>query len=61
MNPKFRILYLLLGFSGLIYLGYYVISSFPDFNPVGVLLITIPDIVFFALAYKTYPVENDLN
>ncbi|MDB4905120.1 MAG: hypothetical protein JWQ63_4401 [Mucilaginibacter sp.] len=60
MSPKFRLLYLFLGFAGLFCLVYYVVTSFPDVNPINVLLITIPDIIFFSLAYKTYPVENDL-
>jgi hypothetical protein len=61
MNPKFRFLYLFLGFSGLLFLIYYVIISFPNINPAYVLAITIPDMLFFSLAYKTFPVENDLN
>jgi hypothetical protein len=61
MNPKFRFVYLVLGFSGLLFLIYYVMVTFPDVNPAYVLAITIPDMLFFAFAYKTFPVENDLN
>jgi len=61
MNPKFRSIYLLLGFTGLLYLVYHAISTFADgINPISVLLIAIPDMVFFFLAYKTYPVENEV-
>jgi hypothetical protein len=60
MNQKFRYLYLLLGFAGLIYLVYHVISNFNEgVNPINVLLITIPDMLFFFLAYKTYPIETE--
>jgi len=59
MNPKFRTLYLLLGFIGLIILIYQIISTLPDVNPVSVLLVTVPDMLFFFLAYKTYPVEEN--
>jgi len=61
MNPKYRIIYLLIGFIGLIALIGYTISNFPDnINPAFILLITIPDMVFFYLAYKTYPVESEM-
>ena len=59
MNPKFRPIYLLLGFSGLLYLMYYAVSSFSDgINPATVLAISLPDLVFFFLAYKTYPAKG---
>ena len=61
MNPKYRFVYLLLGFIGLGYLAYHIITTFEDgVNPGFVLLITIPDMVFFFLAYKTYPAENEM-
>jgi hypothetical protein len=34
------------------------VLTFPDINPVDVLVITIPDMLFFFLAYKTYPAET---
>jgi len=58
MNPKFRILYLLVGFAGLALLIFQIISTLPDVNPVNMLLITVPDMLFFFLAYKTYPAEE---
>jgi hypothetical protein len=58
MNPKFRFVYLLLGFVGLGLLIYQVMSTLPDINPISVLIITVPDMLFFFLAYKTYPVES---
>jgi len=33
-------------------------STLPDINPISVLIITVPDMLFFFLAYKTYPVES---
>ena len=64
MNPRYRFVYLLLGFIGLAYLAYYVITTFTEssdvVNPGFVLLITVPDMVFFFLAYKTYPAENEM-
>jgi hypothetical protein len=58
MSPKFRAIYLLLGFAGLAMLLYSVISTLPDVNPGAILLIAIPDMIVFFLAYKTYPVEE---
>ena len=59
MNPKFRALYLVLGAAGLILLGYYTIKSFPEINPGMILLITVPTMLFFFLAYKTYPIIEE--
>jgi hypothetical protein len=58
MNPKFRFFYLLGGTIGLVFLIYQAIITYPDINPASVLMITIPDMVFFFLAYKTYPIET---
>ncbi|MDF2432988.1 MAG: hypothetical protein JWP44_2619 [Mucilaginibacter sp.] len=60
MNPKFRYVYLLGGVLGLALLIYQIVDNFPDFNPGMVLLITVPDMVFFFLAYKTYPEEEEI-
>jgi hypothetical protein len=57
MNTKFRSLYLILGFAGLLFLLYRAIVTYPFIDPAGVLAITIPDMLFFYLAYRTYPVE----
>ncbi|ASU35574.1 hypothetical protein [Mucilaginibacter xinganensis] len=57
-NPKYRSLYLMIAFAGFIFLAYDVLIAFPDINPLRVLLIAFPDMVFFYLAYKTYPVEE---
>jgi hypothetical protein len=63
MNPKYRSIYLLLGFTGLAYLLFHLIVTFAAYgadglNPGLVLLIAIPDLVVFFLAYKTYPAES---
>ena len=55
MNPKFRSVYLAGGVIGLIWLIYEIANTFPDIDPIHVLVITVPDLVFFFLAYKTYP------
>jgi hypothetical protein len=60
MNIALRFFYLLGGIAGLALLGYQVVVTFPDINPINVLVITIPDMVFFFLAYKTYPVGESL-
>ena len=57
MNYVLRFVYLLLGIAGLGLLGYQVIETFPDVNPIDILVITIPDLLFFFLAYRTYPVD----
>ena len=57
MNPKFRSVYLAGGVIGLIWLIYEVGVTFPDIDPIHILVITVPDLVFFFLAYKTYPAE----
>jgi hypothetical protein len=57
MNPKFRPLYLIAGAIGLISLIYYAITNTSNMDPAAVLAISLPDMVFFYLAYKTYPEE----
>ena len=60
MDPKYRLIYLLLGFTGLIYLVCQVLFTMSaELNLGLILLIAIPDLVFFYLAYKTYPVESE--
>ncbi|WP_428330541.1 hypothetical protein [Mucilaginibacter sp.] len=59
MNPKFRNLYLFLGFIGLAFLAYELVDTYADINPLSILLISLPDMVFFYLAYKTYPAEDN--
>jgi hypothetical protein len=58
MDAKFRWLYLLVAGVGLVYLVYTAITTFPDVDVARVLLITIPDMLFFFLAYRTYPETN---
>ena len=55
MNPKFRSVYLLGGVIGLALLIWEAANTFPDIDPIHVLVIAVPDLVFFFLAYKTYP------
>ena len=62
MNAKFRYLYLLSGAAGLILLFYYIIGNISDpsnIDPVRVLIIAVPDMLLFFLAYKTYPPEQE--
>jgi len=59
MNPKFRLLYLFLGLNGLIWSINYVLTAFPVVNSATILLIVIPVIAFFLLAYKTWPVAEN--
>lgn len=61
MDPKYRVIYLLLGFTGLVYLICRVIFTMSaELNLGVIILIAIPDLVCFYLAYKTYPVESDM-
>lgn len=57
MNPKFRALYLIFGTIGLALLIFEVVLGLPNIDPVMVLAIAVPDMLFFYLAYKTYPDE----
>ena len=55
MSPKFRLLYLLIAIAGLAFLVYRIIDTFSDIDPLDTLLISLADMLFFYLAYKTYP------
>jgi hypothetical protein len=60
MNTKLRYLYLFLGGIGFVFLFYYFfdnLSDISDIDPVRILVIAIPDLLFFFLAYRTYPPE----
>jgi hypothetical protein len=62
MNVKFRYLYLLLGAVGFVMLFYYFFQNLPDISnidPIRILVIAVPDMLFFFLAYKTYPPEKE--
>jgi hypothetical protein len=59
MNPKYRYFYLSVGAVGFIMLFYQIISDLPEIDPIRVLCISVPDLVFFFLAYKTYPSEPE--
>jgi hypothetical protein len=59
MNPKYRYLYLTVGAIGLILLIFQIISNLPEIDPVRILLIAVPDMLFVFLAYKTYPPEPE--
>jgi hypothetical protein len=61
MNPKYRSLYLMIAFAGLLFLAYDAFLAYPDINPLRVLLISFSDMIFFFLAYKTYPVEEGVS
>ncbi len=58
MIVKLRNFLLFFGFTGLAFLIYQVVVAYPNFNPEDVLLITIPDMLLFLLAYRTYPSEQ---
>jgi hypothetical protein len=53
-----RVFTLSTAMGGLIILCYYIYESFPSVNPETLLCITIPDMLLFYLAYKTYPEEE---
>lgn len=55
MNPKYSYLYLMIAFAGLFFLACDSFIGYRDIDPGRVLLIAIPDMIFFYLAYKTYP------
>lgn len=59
MNPKFRLLYLFLGFNGLIWSVNYILTAFPVINSATILLIVLPVTAFFLLAYRTWPVNEN--
>jgi hypothetical protein len=59
MNPKYRYLYLFVGAIGFFLLFYQIIGNLPEIDPVRILLISVPDMLFFYLAYKTYPPEPE--
>jgi|HubBroStandDraft_5_1064220.scaffolds.fasta_scaffold235778_2 hypothetical protein len=58
MNAKFRPFYLIAGAIGLGLLIFYVLSNPSDIDPATVLIIALPDMFFFYLAYKTYPEDS---
>jgi len=55
MSSRFRIVYLFIAFVGLGLLGYLAVSTYPYINFGHIMLATTGDMVFFFLAYKTYP------
>ncbi|WP_428330877.1 hypothetical protein [Mucilaginibacter sp.] len=55
LNSKFRYLYIFIGLAGLGLMVYIVVDSYPFVNPGYILLTATIDMVFFFLAYKTYP------
>lgn len=57
MITMFRLLYVVLGAIGLAVMLLEVIVDFNDINPGKIFLIALIDMVFFYLAYKTYPEE----
>jgi hypothetical protein len=53
-----RALLLIFALGGLLVFGYYVCTTFPDLDSGIILCITVPDMLFFYLAYKTYPEQS---
>ncbi len=60
-NTRYRYFYIIAGFLGLVFLGIEIIANYPEVNPETILLISIPDMVLFFLAYKTYPLDDEDN
>ena len=58
MNAKYFTLYLMIAFAGLIFLALDSFIGYRDIDPARVLLIAIPDMILFYLAYKTCPSEK---
>jgi len=58
LNAKFRMAYILCGIIGYIFLFYYMMDTLPYSNYAEIMLIAAGDMVFFALAYKTYPANE---
>ena len=54
-NYFVRVSALLVAITGFFMLGYYYYAVFPAVSAQTVLCIAIPDMMFFYLAYKTYP------
>ena len=61
MNPKLRPLYLLLGAAGLFTLVFQILYFLPNFDLYMILTISLPDMLFFYLAYLTYPPDPEPN
>jgi hypothetical protein len=59
MNAKLRPLYLLVGFTGLFFLLFRIVADIQNLDLVLVISIAVPDMLFFYLAYLTYPPEAD--
>ena len=59
MNSKFRPLYLLAGFAGLLFLLFRIVADIQNLDLVLVIAIAVPDMFFFYLAYLTYPPEAE--
>jgi len=57
LNPKYRYVYILTGFILIIALIYFSVANFADTTALNVLEFTVPALLFFSLAYKTYPRE----
>ncbi|HVW97981.1 MAG TPA: hypothetical protein VHA56_18565 [Mucilaginibacter sp.] len=55
MNAKYFPLYLMIAFAGLIFLAFDSFIGYRDLDPGRILLIALPDLAFFMLAYKTCP------
>ena len=59
MNTKLRPLYLLIGFTGLLFLIFQFVANFQNLDLVLIIAIALPDMFFFYLAYLTYPPEAE--
>jgi len=59
MNPKYVILYLVVGVVDLIWAIYKAITTYPDINVGRILLHALIALYFLYLAYKTYHEKKD--
>ncbi len=59
MNAAIRLVYLLLGFAGLVFAANYMITSFPTVNPAGMLLITVSVLILFFVTRRSYSSETE--
>ena len=58
LNAKFRMLYICCGIVGYMLLFYYMIETLPYSNYAVIMTIAAIDMIFFSLAYKTYPAKK---
>lgn len=48
----------MLGFAGLAFLFWDTLMAYPEISPLRTLVVALPDLVIFFLAYRTYPADD---